>query len=110
MKRSAFLTGVIVTIATALIGFLWIQQKRRNLVSRRALVVTLDTISQGILMIDRRGAVPVINPLAMAFFAQPEESPEATVKLAALRAADLAAIHVEAAGMPPAGLANGRAG
>ena len=60
LRRSVLLTGVIVTIVVSLIGFFWIQQKRRNIMSQRAMVVTLDTISQGVLMVDRRGAVPVI--------------------------------------------------
>jgi diguanylate cyclase (GGDEF)-like protein len=89
LMNNALLSGAAITLAVALVGFFWVQQKRRSLVSRRALTVTLDTISQGILMVDGQGGVSVINPRVLDLLAWPDERPEAALKLVASRAIEL---------------------
>ncbi len=82
--------GAVATVTIGLIGMFWLKQKRRTVASRRALTITLETISQGILMLDTHGNVPVINPRALDLLGLPEEiSPDAR-KRAAQRALDLA--------------------
>jgi diguanylate cyclase (GGDEF)-like protein len=92
LRQRAILIGVTVTLAIGLIGVLWLQQKRRSVASRRALDITLETISQGILMVDARGHVPVINPRALDLLGLADETSAAVQKSAALRATALASI------------------
>ena len=56
--------GLMVTIAVGLLGGCWIVQRRRLISSKRALRTTLDSMSQGIAMVDARGRVPVMNQRA----------------------------------------------
>jgi len=65
LRQRAVFSGCAVSFAVGIIGLLWLQQKRRSVASRRALTITLDTISQGILMVDAAGRVPVVNPRAL---------------------------------------------
>ena len=53
--------GTLVTFAVCLLGGLWIVQRRRSTASSRALQATLDHMSQGIVLLDGQGRVPVIN-------------------------------------------------
>jgi diguanylate cyclase (GGDEF)-like protein len=87
------LGGIGGSLAFGFIGMLSLRQKRRSIASRRALTITLETISQGILMVDARGNVPVINPRARDLLALPDTSLETAQKLAASRAAELTARH-----------------
>ena len=64
LRTRMIIAASAATAAISLIGLLWLQQKRRSIASRRALTITLETISQGILMVDAHGNVPVINPRA----------------------------------------------
>ncbi|WP_428491120.1 bifunctional diguanylate cyclase/phosphodiesterase [Rhodopila sp.] len=89
LRVDALLGGAAVSCAVGLIGFFWIRQKRRSLASRRALSVTLDTISQGVLMVDRQGKVLVINPRVLDLLAGPDELANAAMKQVALRASEL---------------------
>ena len=59
------LTGLVTTIVILLLGWFWIQQRRRGLASARALSLTLANMSQGIALIDMRGGLPVINERAL---------------------------------------------
>ena len=93
LRTRMIIAGTAATIAICLIGALWLQQKRRSIASRRALTITLETISQGILMVDGRGNVPVINPRARDLLALPEKPPEEAQQLAAARAVELSAHH-----------------
>jgi diguanylate cyclase (GGDEF)-like protein len=93
LRTRLVLGGIVATAAIATIGMLWLQQKRRSIASRRALTVTLETISQGILMVDERGNVPVINPRARDLLALPDLPAQAVQQLAASRAAELAVRH-----------------
>ena len=89
LRRRLVEGGAVATVTIGLIGMFWLKQKRRTVASRRALTITLETISQGILMLDAHGNVPVINPRALDLLGLPEEiSPDAR-KRAARRALDL---------------------
>jgi diguanylate cyclase (GGDEF)-like protein len=90
LRRRAVVSGVGATLAISVIGLLWLQQKRRSIASRRALTVTLETISQGILMVDARGNVPVVNPRALNLLGVAEAKSDATHQAAAARATELA--------------------
>lgn len=91
LRVDAWLTGAAVSCAVGLIGFFWVRQKRRSVASRRALSVTLNTISQGVLMVDRQGSVSVINPRVLDLLAGPDEMANAAMKQVAFRASDLMA-------------------
>jgi diguanylate cyclase (GGDEF)-like protein len=90
LRRRAVISGVAATLAISLIGLLWLQQKRRSIGSRRALTITLETISQGILMVDGRGNVPVINPRALELLGVSAGPFDVACRDAAVRAAGLA--------------------
>lgn len=94
MRTNALLTGGAVSLAVCLIGFFWIRQKLRSLSSHRALAVTLDTISQGILMVDGQGRVPVINPRVLDLLGQPGETSAQTLDFVASRANALVASQI----------------
>ena len=64
-RRNAVVTAVIVLAMGLLLGGFWIDQRRNSLRSRRALRVTIDSINQGIVMIDAEGRVPVVNQRAL---------------------------------------------
>lgn len=93
LRTRMIISGIAATVGIGLVGMLWLQQKRRSIASRRALTITLENISQGILMVDSRGDVPVINPRARDLLALPDTSPEDTRNFAASRAMELAARH-----------------
>ena len=89
LRERLILGGATATVALIVIGVFWLKQKRRSLASRRALTVTLETISQGILMLDAQDHVQVINPRALDLLGLPQETSPDVRKLAAMRAADL---------------------
>ncbi|HEX3574788.1 MAG TPA: EAL domain-containing protein, partial [Rhodopila sp.] len=91
LRLNALLSGAAITLAVGLIGFFWVRQKQRSLASRRALAVTLDTISQGILMVDGQNQVSVINPRVLDLLARPEDSPDTAIQHVVSRARELAA-------------------
>jgi diguanylate cyclase (GGDEF)-like protein len=82
--------GGIITLAIDIIGVLWVQQKKRGIESRRALAITLETISQGIMMVDAHGHAPVMNPRAIDLLGAPPEGEEMSRDFAAARAIELA--------------------
>jgi diguanylate cyclase (GGDEF)-like protein len=80
-------TGIATSAVVALIGMFWLQQRRHSVVSRRALTVTLEAISQGIVMIDRKGRVGVINRRAVELLRLPAGAhDEASRRMAGERA------------------------
>ncbi|MGD0431460.1 MAG: EAL domain-containing protein [Acetobacteraceae bacterium] len=87
--------GGIITLAIDLIGVFWVQQKKRGIESRRALTITLETISQGIMMIDASGHAPVINPRAIDLLGVPQEASGKSRDYAAAKAIELAAHESE---------------
>ncbi len=82
--------GGVVTIAISLIGLFWVRQKRRSVEAQRALTITLETISQGIMMVNPSGHAPVINRRALDLLGLPHGAGEAMRGFAAARAIDLA--------------------
>jgi diguanylate cyclase (GGDEF)-like protein len=64
-RRHAVLNGIVASAIVLLLGRFWMQHRRRWFASKRALTVTLESISQGIVMIDAQGRMPVINPRAV---------------------------------------------
>ena len=99
LRRRAIAAGLFVTLAIGVIGVLWLQQKRRNVASRRALGVTLETISQGILMADPRGHVPVVNMRAMDLLGV-ADSTSPNARREALRRATAFAMEGSAGAIP----------
>ena len=57
----ACLIGSIVSAIVLLLGALWIVLQRRWVISRRQLRLTLENISQGIVLVDANGQTPVVN-------------------------------------------------
>ena len=71
LRERALGIGVTATLIILILGAVWIQQRLRSARSRRALLLTLDTMSQGIVLIDADGRVPVINRRAVALMDLP---------------------------------------
>ncbi len=61
MYERALEIGGAATLTIILLGAVWIEQRLRSAASRRALLLTLENMSQGIVMIDERGRIPVVN-------------------------------------------------
>jgi diguanylate cyclase (GGDEF)-like protein len=59
--RQYELFGCCLTVLIALAGCLLIGNTRRLLLSRQVLRNTVNAISQGIIMVDRRGRIPIVN-------------------------------------------------
>jgi len=59
------------TLIIICFGAVWIQQRLRSAASRRALLLTLDNMSQGIVMIDADGRIPVVNRRATELLGLP---------------------------------------
>ena len=88
LRFDALISGVAVSCAVCLIGLFWVRQKWRSLASHRALSVTLNTISQGVLMVDGKGGVSVINPRVLDLLAGPDATANAAMKQVAFRASE----------------------
>jgi diguanylate cyclase (GGDEF)-like protein len=63
--------GAAATIVILVLGGVWIEQRNNSVASRRALRVTLDNMAQGIVMVDPRGRIPVINKRAVTLLDLP---------------------------------------
>ena len=72
-RRHAAMTGLVATAIVLLLGVFWVRQRRRWFASKRALGVTLESISQGIVMVDAEGRMPVINPRAVELLDLPRD-------------------------------------
>ena len=53
--------GAAASVIILFLGTVWIRQRMRSAASRHALLLTLDSMTQGIVMIDPEGRIPVIN-------------------------------------------------
>jgi diguanylate cyclase (GGDEF)-like protein len=71
MRDRAIETGLMATIIIISLGAVWMQQRMRSATSRRALLLTLDHMSQGIVMIDADGRIPVVNRRATELLGLP---------------------------------------
>ena len=67
-------TGTISTALVILFGVLWIALRRRWIVSKRLLQLTLESISEGIILVDAQGRTPVINKRAVELLGQPDQA------------------------------------
>lgn len=65
--------GLLMTVGVIGVGALVQRQHHRLLASQQALTATLQNISQGIMMIDATGQVPVINQRAIALLDLPAD-------------------------------------
>jgi diguanylate cyclase (GGDEF)-like protein len=65
VRRNALFASSAATVIVILAGAFWIGLRRRSLAAQRALGVTLENISQGIVMVDNEGRIPVINRRAV---------------------------------------------
>jgi len=65
--------GLLMTLGVVGVGGLVQRQHHRLLGSQQALTATLQNISQGILMVDAQGQVPVLNQRAIALLDLPPE-------------------------------------
>jgi diguanylate cyclase (GGDEF)-like protein len=63
--------GGAATLIIISLGLVWIQQRLRSAASRQALLLTLDNMSQGIVMIDAEGRIPVVNRRATELLGLP---------------------------------------
>jgi len=84
--------GIALSLAVGAIGLLWVRQKQRSIGSAAALNVTLDTISQGILMADKCGEVHVVNRRAFDLLGVTAAGASSCRRLAAEQAARLTAM------------------
>jgi diguanylate cyclase (GGDEF)-like protein len=71
MRDRAIEIGGVATLFIVCLGGVWIQQRLRAAASRRALLLTLDNMSQGIVMIDADGRIPVVNRRATELLGLP---------------------------------------
>ena len=81
-RTHALLIGGIATLVLLLLGTLWVLLRRRWIASRRALRLTLDSISQGVVMIDTNGHAPVMNRRALELLGLSPEALHAPARLA----------------------------
>ena len=73
-NRSLYLCGGgLATLGIAGVSFVLLRQRRRLIASRQALSATLENISQGIMMVDEAGRIPVINARAFDLLGLPAE-------------------------------------
>ena len=71
MRDRALEIGGAMTLIILCLGAVWIQQRIRSAVSRQALLLTLENMSQGIVMIDQDGRIPVVNRRATELLGLP---------------------------------------
>ena len=76
--RLYVVAGAFLSLVSIAAGLFMIGQRRSLLASRQALTVTLDTMSQGIAMIDADGNVPVLNQRAIDLLGLPRHMLGAT--------------------------------
>jgi PAS domain-containing protein len=72
MRDRAIEIGGAMTLIILCLGAVWIQQRIRSAASRQALLLTLENMSQGIVMIDQDGRIPVVNRRATELLGLPE--------------------------------------
>ena len=60
-RRVVLLAGTVLSLTVLLVGAIMLRQSRKLTRFHQALLLTTDNISQGILMIDQRRRMPVVN-------------------------------------------------
>jgi diguanylate cyclase (GGDEF)-like protein len=94
-RTHAIVTGVVISALVLLLGGFWVRQRQSSLRAKRSLRITLESINQGIVMIDVEGRVPVINGRAIAMLDLRPEMLTGSAGAAALRAFCLAPARPE---------------
>ncbi len=61
--------GALVSVMVGLLGVFWVVQRRKSAAFQRDLELTLESMSQGIVMIDPHGRIPVMNRRAAELLA-----------------------------------------
>jgi len=84
LQRRLVTSGGLASVVILIGGLVWLRHRRRALRTRRALDVTLGAISQGILMVDERGDIPVINQRAVELLGLGDVAPDLVVSRATL--------------------------
>jgi signal transduction histidine kinase/ActR/RegA family two-component response regulator len=70
-QRLYLFAGFLLTLAGIAAGYVMLRQQSFILESRQALAATLENMSQGIMMVDAEGNLPVINQRAIALLGLP---------------------------------------
>ena len=91
VRQCEFFTAGL-TLLILITGCLLLGNTRRLLVSRQVLKDTMDAISQGIVMVDSRGRIPVINRRATELLRIPSRLAMADLKLKDIPASDFDAV------------------
>jgi diguanylate cyclase (GGDEF)-like protein len=73
LRMWLLICGGAASVMVLLFGAIWLDQRKRALLSRRALTLTLESMSEGIVMVDAAGQVPVINRRAIELLRLPED-------------------------------------
>lgn len=73
MRRQHLIIGAGLTVVVLALGLAALMNRRKLARSRTSLTVTLENMSQGILMVDRDGRIPVINRRAVDLLGVPPE-------------------------------------
>jgi diguanylate cyclase (GGDEF)-like protein len=71
VRERAIEIGAATTLIIICLGLVWMQQRLRSSASRRALLLTLENMSQGLVMIDADGRIPVVNRRATELLGLP---------------------------------------
>jgi diguanylate cyclase (GGDEF)-like protein len=71
VRDHAIEIGGATSVVIVILGIVWIDQRKRSAASRKALLLTLDNMGQGIVMIDAEGRIPVVNRRAVALLDLP---------------------------------------
>ena len=65
--------GIVVTLITAVISYVIIRKKLQLLTSKQSMADLLNNISQGIIMVDEKGRIPVISRSVAQLLGLPKE-------------------------------------
>ena len=74
-RRDALWGGAWISAVILVVGAFWIAQRVRSVYAKRTLQWTLESINQGIVMLDDSGRMPVINERARQLLALPPTVP-----------------------------------
>jgi signal transduction histidine kinase/CheY-like chemotaxis protein/HPt (histidine-containing phosphotransfer) domain-containing protein len=72
-RRDTILAGALLSLIVTSVGFITLRQRHRLARFHRALTMTIENISQGILMIDGRRRMPVVNRRVAELLGLPAE-------------------------------------
>ena len=70
-RRVMIISGAVSTLVLLVIGAVWIRQRKRSIRFQESLELTLESMSQGLVMIDRSRNVQVVNRRALELLGQP---------------------------------------